>query len=301
MTCPWLRGNLEALRHAKRRAARPRVLGDLRFVWAEGPPRWHRQHGPSVASAHGQIDRPNTIARAPFKNPFDYAVLQAVIRQNPDAPAGLKQINRGLERVFEVRQLVIDLDAEGLKNPRECFASLRPPTVTRNHPGQIARAIKRSVLANRAGDAPGHALFAISFDDAGQVSLRRRIDHVAGRAWCIRAHSHIERAISLKTEPAIRLVDLVRRDPQIEQNTRDRRDAPSGQDRAEIPKRCSHRADPICERAQMFGRNRDGTRIAVDADQFAGFSQALEQPFGVPTPAQRGIDVYSIGVGYEVI
>ena len=210
MTGPWLRGTVETLRHAKSRAARSGVLGDLRFVWPKGSPRWHRQYGPAVANAHGQLNRSNTIARAPVKNPFDSAVLQSVIRQNPDAPAGLKQLNSGLERVFEMRQLVVDLDAEGLKNPRECFALLRPPTVTRNHPGQITRAIKRSVLANRAGDAPCPALFAISFDDAGQVSLRIQIDHVAGRAGCIWVHSHIERAISLKTEPALRLINLVR-------------------------------------------------------------------------------------------
>ena len=112
------------------------------------------------ADADGRVRRTDTAACRFLHRPFDNAILKRVKRDNREPPARTQCVYRIAERVRQDRQLLIDLDANRLKDPLRgmpalCAYRLRHGTVddgdeldlvaTAFRP--VARSVRRTALA----------------------------------------------------------------------------------------------------------------------------------------------------------
>ena len=68
------------------------------------------------------------------------------------------------------------------------------------------------------GDAAGGGLFAVARHDRGQLARRERVHQGGGRGVLRAVHPHVERSVLLEGESPGRVVDLLRRDAEIEED-----------------------------------------------------------------------------------
>ena len=90
-----------------------------------------------------------------------------------------------------------------------------------DHPDQPGRGGERLLLAlanDGGGDASGEAFLAVGLEDAGELAVRVRVEHLgrgdAGRL----VHPHVERRVVAVGEAALRFVELERGDAEVEQD-----------------------------------------------------------------------------------
>jgi hypothetical protein len=81
--------------------------------------------------------------------------------------------------------------------------------------GQFTGRIDRARGHNCPCDAPRFGLFAIDVDHIGDFGFVRHIDEIRS-TFARLAHPHVERAVFLEGETAFGLVDLHRRDANVE-------------------------------------------------------------------------------------
>ena len=113
-------------------------------------------------------------------------------------------------------------------------------------------------------------------------------------------HAHVERAVGAEREAACRVVDLRRRDAEVEQDPARLRDA------ARSERRCHPREHGVPDReARIAGERRIGhcTRdrlgIAVERDQAAARRQPLEHRAPVAAAAEHAVHVDDVVIGAD--
>ena len=108
-----------------------------------------------------------------------------------------------------------------------------------------------------------------------------------------RVHTQIERTVLAEAETARGVVELWRGDTQIEQDsvalrTRSLR----AHERAELGELTLHKMQSsLCLKARAPGR--DGLRVTVDRDDFAGVPKPSEDPRSMATASECRVDVES--------
>src|SRR3984957_16263038 len=131
-------------------------------------------------------------------------------------------------------------------------------------------------------------LFAQNCDDESKVALSRARDDV-GRARAVAAHAHVERPIEAKRKAARGIVDLHRRDADVEHDTVDRGHA--ADDCLQIGEAVLDQIEPasgLLDQASALGNR---ALIAIDADD-AG-ARRRQDRLRIAAGAERGIDVKS--------
>ena len=115
-------------------------------------------------------------------------------------------------------------------------------------------------------------------------------------------HAHVERAVEAEAEAALGVVDLRRRDAEVEQHAVDLRDAERGE------RRRHRRERGVVDREARIGGERgvgrgagDRLRVAVERDQAALRRQPLEDRARVAAAAERAVDIDAVGIGDERI
>ena len=163
---------------------------------------------------------------------------------------------------------------------------------TRDDLGQGPRRVD-GVLAARlddgARDGAGMTLFAQCRDDEPELALTGARNNV-GRARAVTAHAHVERPIEAKRKAARGIVDLHRRDADVEHDTVDRgRCLPTMASRLE--NRSSTRSSRPWACLDQAGALGDRALIAIDADD-AGAGRRQDR-LRIAAGAEGRIDVKS--------
>src|SRR5688500_9683372 len=76
---------------------------------------------------------------------------------------------------------------------------------------------------DRPRDAPAPGLFAGAPDQVGQLAFREGIHQVARGNALLGIETHVERTLVTEGKPSLRLIELERRQPEIEQDAVERR------------------------------------------------------------------------------
>ena len=100
---------------------------------------------------------------------------------------------------------------------------------------------RRRASMDGAGHGPRAPLLAVMVDDVGEHRLVGLVDEVGG-ARAVGAHAHVEGAVVAEREAALRLVELHRRDADIEHHPVDLRHAGLGQEGVEVAEAARHEA-----------------------------------------------------------
>src|SRR5579862_9409883 len=227
---------------------------------------------------------------------FDDAILERMKGDHDQAAAGCERAFRSVEAASEFAELVIHMDAEGLKRSGGWmdgkaggFCSL----CRRHDLGQLQRRRQRACRNDGAGDTARIALFAQARNDLDQIFFVGRIGEVGG-ASTFAAHAHVERTFGTKRKAALRLVELERGSAEIEH---DAVGARAGEQHIELRELAPHEREAAAELRHQILAARDGVGIAIDAEHAAigGF----ENGAGIAAAAEGAVDIMLAVLGRE--
>ena len=169
----------------------------------------------------------------------------------------------------------------------------------RDHRDQPSRSGERFLGArgdDPVGDATGEPLLTVNPQDARQVGGGPGVHDGRCRGVGVRIHPHVQRRVHRVGEAALGPIDLQRRKPEIEADGLHLLQPCPGQDVREFVVDRVVQLHPVTEAGQPLPRQREGVRVAVDADQ-PGVRAGLEQELGVSAHAQGSVHVHRTGSG----
>jgi len=181
------------------------------------------------ADAGGEVGRTDAVARFTREELFDDPILERVERDHHDPSAGTEDAHGRRECLLEVRQLVVDRDAESLEDARRGVDAARPP---RLHAGdETAEIVRRSewrfdaATDDRSRDARRLRLLAVLGEDASKVLLCPGIHDVGRRGAKIWIGTHVERSWGPEAEAPPLVGQLHGGEPEVQQDAVDRCEA----------------------------------------------------------------------------
>ena len=157
-----------------------------------------------------------------------------------ETAAGLQMVDRGLHALADSAELIVDGDADGLE------AALGRMLLFPEGAGRHGRADDIDELERRfdgtvgphaldgGGDLRGVALLAVFVEDGFEFFARPVVDDLIGGQRLLAVHAHVERRVGHVGKAALRVVELRRRNAQIEQHPVDPVEAKRGEDRADV-------------------------------------------------------------------
>ena len=166
---------------------------------------------------------------------FDEAVLQAVEGDDAQSAAGRQTVEDGVQPFVEGVQLRVDRNAHRLKGSARGvfgFAAFRRGYGACHNVCQLQGGFNGCCLAgghDLAGNLPGVGFLAVVAQDAGQLLTAEGVDQIRG-GGALLAHTHIQRRVGMVRKAALRVVQLVAGNAQVQQSPVDRRDVQFRQD-----------------------------------------------------------------------
>src|SRR5215472_271131 len=146
-------------------------------------------------------------------------------RDDGKPTAGREQLLGRHKPAMEFAEFVVYRDPQRLEGPRRgILPRLRSRYGCSHNCRQLGRAPNAAALPlrrDRAGDAACKMLFAEGADQLSELGLGKSCDEI-GRAPALAAHPHIERPVEAEREPALRGIELDRRDAEVECDAGDR-------------------------------------------------------------------------------
>ena len=153
-------------------------------------------------------------------------------------------------------------------------------------------------LDDGAGDGARMALLAENENDVGEIALARRVDHV-GRARPLAAHAHVERPVEAEGEAALGIVELHRRNAEVEHHAVDFIEPRFARGGVEIGKTLLDQRQPAAGGLHKIGAQRDRVLVAVDADHRA--IGGGEDGARITAGAESGVDINAAVMHVEEI
>ena len=213
-------------------------------------------------------------------------------RHDRKATAGLEQPLRGAKAAHEFAELVVDRDAQRLKGARRGMGELAAPRRRdpRDHPGELQRRGERLCLAvgdDGARDPARGALLAEMKQNVGDRRLVLVAQDVGGRTAAA-SHAHIEGRVEAQREAARRLVELHRRNADVEHDAVHRVDAEALGDLVELAKARLHKLEPPAGRSLERFAGPNGRGVAIERDHARA---AVKKRARVAAGAERAVDI----------
>ncbi len=203
-------------------------------------------------------------------------------------------VKHRIERPFEVFQLVVDGDPQGLKRPR-CRVMSAPPGRCGDDPrtefGQLPRSANRRRAApfdDLTGDPSGERFFTVPPQQLHQVRFLETFQPLPGRCALLGVEPQIERCIGCETEAAGRVGQLVGAETEIEQDAVDGLDTQIGQDGiqfgvAGLPQQNLRRIEAGFGQAQHVG-------VSVQSDEASRSAQMWQNSFCMAARSDGSVD-----------
>ena len=200
-------------------------------------------------------------------------ILAGVIGDDGEHAAWLEPVAKLGKRPVETRQLVVHGNAQRLEQAGE-IRRPRPRTQgATDRPDEIVADRERTVFAP-PNDLPRQSmrpvLIAVLAEDGRERVLIRGIEQLRGGdpgGIGAPVHPHVERRVFTKREASIRIVDLMRRNTEVEQDARELlirelRNLVNVREVAEVGSKPALRR----KRGKPFARSFEGIGIAIDSD-----------------------------------
>src|SRR5262245_21510580 len=209
------------------------------------------------------------------------------------APATLEELGRGLERLLQRGQLLVDSHAQSLEGARGHVRPVRPGGA--RHAGldrihQLRGGHERGLpppLDDAAGDAPSVTLLPVLEQNARELGLGEAGQEVGGGTTVARIEAHIEGLVVLEAEAAAGGLELIRRQPEVEEDRGGLGHAGLLRMRGEVAETALPEGDPLAEALEALPRSPQSFGIAVEAEQTSVLAAHLQQPLRVATHADR--------------
>jgi hypothetical protein len=206
----------------------------------------------------------------------------------------------GGKAAHELAKLVVDRNAQGLEGARRRMGHLAAPRRgdAGDEPGKLERRRKRlrwPVGDDGAGDAARGPLLAEVIEDVGDRRLVLVAEDVGGRAP-LALHAHVERRVEPERKPAPRLVELHRRNPDVEHDAIGRLDAETLRRRVELAEARFHQPKPAAGRRLKSRAGPNGRRVAIEGDHPGA---AIEKRARIAAGAKGGVDIEAAGPRLE--
>ena len=292
----------EPLGGTKPRAPRARVRGDLVVRRRERRPGHEAETGRLPADAHGRLRRADAAATLRGEEPLDDAVLERVVGQDDDPSARTQQVHGGGEALLERVELLVDRDPQRLEDAR---GRVDPAADARvggrdalDERRQLLGGLDRGRLAggdDGLGDLPRGRLLAVLAEQRGQLVGGERREQLRGRHAARRVEAHVERPAGAEAEAPLAVGQLERRQPEVEQRAVHGAEARPGRDRGQLPEVRPAQDQAIAEAGQADPDPLDGDGVRVQAQHPAVGAGGLQDPLGVPTAADRRVDLQAAG------
>ncbi|GBE25171.1 hypothetical protein BMS3Bbin02_01456 [bacterium BMS3Bbin02] len=120
-------------------------------------------------------------------------------------------------------EFAVDFDSERLEDPTGGV-----PTSTGssgdglgNHLGERRGIADRTLRDDRSSDSASESFFTEAIKDPRKIVHSISVDDVTCRDGSVRTHSHVEWTFPMVGEPAFGNIELMRRDPEVEEKTTD--------------------------------------------------------------------------------
>ena len=184
-------------------------------------------------------------------------------------------------------EFTVDGDAERLKGSTRWMlpAARGCRDGIRNARRKVSGRGERTILDDRSCDATGMPFFSEVAEDAGEVVDGGVVDEFCGRARGIGTHSHVQWTGTVIGEPSGALVELVRRNTEIDNDGIDGVRNPGPLDN------CGKVREVVTDDGESWIVERlcDSIRVAVDTDN-ASICKAVKDCTAMPSPAERRVD-----------
>jgi hypothetical protein len=160
----------------------------------------------------------------------------------------------------------------------------------------VVTGVVRRVSTMARAIPAGVRLLAEVPEQRGQLVRVERREQLRGRDAAARVEAHVERAAGPDAEAAVGIGQLEARQPQVEQQPVDRAEARVRGDVLELPEVRPAEDQPVAEpRPQPGVDSGDGRPVGVETEEAAIRRGRLQDPLGVPTAADRGVDLKAAG------
>jgi len=160
--------------------------------------------------------------------------------------------------------------------------------------------LTRAAAHDRRGDAASLRLFAVLGEHAAQLGLIPGVHDVGRRPAKVWVGAHVQRAFRAKAEASLRVIELDRREAEIEERAIELIEAVTpGHDvanREVAPNEYGSVSEPGKDRPRFIERS----RIDVEADETAGRSGPLEDGLGVASRSDRAVEEAAIFAGTKL-
>ncbi len=140
------------------------------------------------------------MAAAAVEEALDDAVFERMERDDHQPSPGLQNTFRGVQRLHQLVQLAVHMDAQRLEGARGGMDLVRArPSRDALYGAHECEGggdrFFRTLFHDGASDRPGLRLLAEDMDDVGQLVLSEPVDKI-GRAGACPLHPHVERPIA---------------------------------------------------------------------------------------------------------
>lgn len=199
------------------------------------------------------------------------------------------------QRSIEVGEFVVDGNSQCLKHARRRMFVRRflfaNGNGCRDGLRQIAHGSEGmcfSAAYDFFSDRSGKSFFTVSFEDFGQLGYRPFVEQFVSRLTLGTIEPHVEISGRLKSEPARLVSQLIRRQPQVDQNPIDLCDVSSFEDAIEIGVTGLNQRD-VAVRQVLCGEF-EHHFVAIESNQMAGRTQLFEDFPAVTSGTDRPVD-----------
>ena len=229
-----------------------------------------------------------------------------MVAEDDEATAGLEQVDGCREACLQRIQLLVHGDAQRLEHARgrvDSPAAARPRRGDAlDELGELLGRLDRRLAPgrhDRSRDAWRERLLTEAPKQRGQLGGVERREQLRGRHAARGVEAHVERARAPEAESALRVGQLETRQAEVEQHAVDPCKALLGRNAAELAKVRLAKDHAVTEALQAKTNSGDGRPIGVQSKKAAIRRGRLQDPFGVPTAADRGVDLEAAGSGRE--
>lgn len=226
---------------------------------------------------------------------FGQAIFKRMVGQDDDPPAHGKGVDGRGEGPRPGRKFVVDFDPQGLKGPlcRVSPGALGGGGYCRCKDLDELSRTNKGVLGpgpdDGRGDAAREPFLAVLPQDAREVALGIRVEHLGGTDSARLVHPHVEWTVKAVREPAIGFIELQGGNPEVEEHPGNGPDSPIGEDLRQLVIDGRDEFDPIGVCREPRPGAHDRLRIAVESNEPSSWAR-IEQRLGVPAHPQGAVD-----------
>ncbi len=142
-------------------------------------------------------------------------------------------------------------------------------------------------------------LLAEAAQEVRQLALVGCRQDLGGRATPRGVEAHVERAAGPDSEASSAIGQLEAREPEIEQDAIDLPEAHRSRFGGEVPEVGLPKNQPVAETGQALPDPRNRRRVGIESQQPTIRAGGFQDPLGVPTAAEGGVDLEAAGARGE--